>query len=167
MPQKIKENTQAQIKLEKNNLMKGDKELKNKSQNKQNENALDSLIEIKEVKNNKNEPINEIKIKKESLTEVNSFIACLGSGGTGKSTFCSFYYHRRYNIRKNIFKPSAGSDSDTKGIKMLNLSERRKMGQNITREILDVEGFSVDNLESWKYTIIISFLSTELIKIII
>ena len=44
--QKIKENTQSQIKLEKNNSMKVDKELKNKSQNKQNENALDSLIEI-------------------------------------------------------------------------------------------------------------------------
>ena len=163
MPQKIKENTQSQIKFEKNNSMKVDKELKNKSQNKQNENALDSLIEIKEGKNNKNEPVNEIKIKKESLKEVNNFIACLGAGGTGKSTFCSFYYQRRYNVRKNIFKPSAGSDSDTKGIKMLNLSEKRKIEQSIEREILDVEGFSLDNLESWKYTIIISFLSTELI----
>ena len=66
-------------------------------------------------------------------------------------------------MRKNIFKPSSGSDSDTKGIKMLNLSEKRTFKYTIEREILDVEGFSLDNLESWKYTIIISFLTTELI----
>ena len=65
---------------------------------------------IKEEKNNK------IKIKKDLLKSINSFLACLGSPGSGKSTFCSNYYKKLYNVKNDYFEPSNEDLSFTKGI---------------------------------------------------
>ena len=46
---------------------------------------------------------------------------------------------------------------------MISDQERRKIPKYISKDILDVEGFKVDESKSWKYVMIISFLSTDLI----
>lgn len=95
--------------------------IQNKSKNKavemKNENI--NLIEyITQTIKDKEGKIN-IAIKKDLLNEVKNFLACVGSRCAGKSTFCSYCYQRRYNLNKDIFKPSDSSDSDTKGIWLL------------------------------------------------
>ena len=91
------------------------------------------------------------------------FISCLGIAGTGKSTFGSNYYKKLYNVKNDYFERSDQSLSFTKGIWMISDEERRKIPQYITKDILDVEGFQVDQINSWKYVMIIAFLSSELI----
>ena len=46
---------------------------------------------------------------------------------------------------------------------MISDEERRKIPQYIAKDILDVDGFHVDQINSWKYVMIIVFLSSELI----
>lgn len=58
---------------------------------------------------------------------------------------------------------SSSTSSYTKGIWMLKEEERMKIPQNIDRDILDVEGFQVDDINSWKYVMIISFICSEII----
>ena len=58
---------------------------------------------------------------------------------------------------------STSNVSFTKGIWILKESERRKIKGNIDRDILDVEGFQVDDIKCWKYIMIISFICSEII----
>ena len=58
---------------------------------------------------------------------------------------------------------SSSTSSYTKGIWMLKEEERMKIPQNIDRDILDVEGFQIDDINSWKYVMIISFICFEII----
>ena len=106
---------------------------------------------------------NKIKIKKKLLKNINSFIACLGQPGVGKSTFTSNYYKKLYKVKNDYFKSSDGIETFTKGIWMITDQERRKIPEYIFRDILDVEGFQIDDPKSWKYVMIIAFLSTDLI----
>ena len=46
---------------------------------------------------------------------------------------------------------------------MISDEERRKIPQYIAKDILDVEGFQVDQINAWKYVMIIAFLSSEFI----
>ena len=105
----------------------------------------------------------KIKIKKELLYEVNSFIACLGPPGSGKSTFGSNYYKYLYKVKNNFFESSNTLLTHTKGIWVISNKERRKIPIMIKKDLLDVEGFQVDDVNSWKYVMIIAFLSTDLI----
>lgn len=108
--------------------------------------------------------VNEIiKIKKELLKNINSFIACLGQPGVGKSTFGSNYYKKLYRVKNDYFESSDGIETYTKGIWMITDEERRKIPQYISKDFLDVEGFQIDDPNSWKYVMIIAFLSTDLI----
>ena len=43
----------------------------------------------------------KIKIKKELLKNINSFIACIGQPGVGKSTFGSNYYKKLYKVKND------------------------------------------------------------------
>ena len=104
-----------------------------------------------------------IKIKKELLQNINSFISCLGQPGTGKSTFGSNYYKKLYRVKNDYFESSDGVETFTKGIWMITDEERRKIPEYINRDFLDVEGFQIDDPKSWKYIMIIAFLSTDLI----
>ena len=115
---------------------------------------------IKLIKEEKN---NIIKIQKNLLKEVNSLITCIGPPGAGKSTFCSNYYKCLYNVKKDYFESSDSDLTHTKGIWMISNEERRKIPIMIKKDLLDVEGFQVDNIKSWKYIMIIAFLSTDLI----
>ena len=97
---------------------------------------------------------NKVKIKKEMLQNVNSFIACIaciGPPGAGKSTFCSNYYKILYNVKYDYFKSSRQDETFTKGIWIINDNERRKIPIMINKDILDVEGFQVDDVKCWKY----------------
>jgi hypothetical protein len=104
-----------------------------------------------------------ITIKKELLKNINSFIACLGQPGVGKSTFGSNYYKKLFKVKNDYFESSDSIESFTKGIWMITDEERRKIPEYIKRDILDVEGFQIDDPKSWKYVMIIAFLSTDLI----
>jgi hypothetical protein len=104
-----------------------------------------------------------IRIKKNLLKNVNSFIACLGQPGAGKSTFGSNYYKALYKVKNDYFESSDETETFTKGIWMISDEERRKIPDYIYRDFLDVEGFQVDDAKSWKYVMIIAFLSTDLI----
>lgn len=105
----------------------------------------------------------EIEIKKELLKSVNSFIACIGSPGTGKSTFSSNYYKILYNVKNDYFESSNNYITFTKGIWMISEEERRKIPKYIEKDILDVEGFEIDKSKSWKYIMVIALLSNDLI----
>ena len=115
------------------------------------------IIELTSIVNDK------IKIKKELLKNINSFIACLGQPGMGKSTFGSNYYKKLYRVKNDYFKSSDGIETFTKGIWMITDEERRKIPEYINRDFLDVEGFQIDDNKSWKYVMIIAFLCTDLI----
>ena len=66
-------------------------------------------------------------------------------------------------MKNDFFEMSTSDVSFTKGIWVLKESERMKIKENIDRDILDVEGFQVDEIKSWKYVMIISFLCTQII----
>lgn len=100
---------------------------------------------------------------KDLLKGIKSFISCIGPPGSGKSTFGSNYYKKLYNVKNNYFETSGGDQTFTKGIWMVSDEERRKIPDYRYKDILDVEGFQVDDSKSWKYVIIIAFLSTDLI----
>jgi len=111
------------------------------------------------------ELINEdsFTIKKDLLKNINSFIVCLGEPGTGKSTFGNNYYKMLYKVKNNYFESSDNYESVTKGIWIISNEERRKIQKYINRDFLDVEGFQIDDSKSWKYVMIIAFLSTDII----
>ena len=104
-----------------------------------------------------------IKIKKDLLKNINSFIACIGQPGVGKSSFGSNYYKKLYRVKNDYFESSDGIETFTKGIWMITDEERRKISEYISKDFLDVEGFQIDDPNSWKYVMIIAFLSTDLI----
>ena len=106
---------------------------------------------------------NKCHLKKDIIENVNASIGVLGPPGAGKSSFCNAYYKIRFNTNKMFFEMSSSTSSYTKGIWMLKEEERMKIPQNIDRDILDVEGFQVDDINSWKYVMIISFICSEII----
>lgn len=119
---KIQSNQNPNNILENKNHIKIQPDLTNKnrlkkvkSKKKENINLIESITKIE--KDNKGNKIT--KINKNLLSKVNNFLALIGPSGTGKSTFCSYYYKKRYNLEEGIFKPSNSSDSDTKGIWLL------------------------------------------------
>lgn len=116
--------------------------------------GIESLIEI----NGK-----ELKIRKNIIDKINSFAACLGPPGAGKSTFCTSYYQSKYGVKKNYFEMSNEPVSFTKGLWILKEEERMKIKENINKDIIDVEGFQVDDIMSWKYVMTIAFLATDII----
>lgn len=116
------------------------------------------IIEI--IKTDKND---KITIKKNIFNNVIQFVSCLGNTGSGKSTFSSYYYKYLYHVKNNYFEISEQSTSFTKGIWMISDEERNKIPYYLLKDILDVEGFQVDESKSWNYAMIIAFLSTELI----
>ena len=124
------------------------------------ENKIDQGIGIEQLTV---EEKDKVKIRKELLKTINSFIACLGPPGSGKSTFCSNYYKKIYRVKNDYFESSDEDQSFTKGIWVVSDSERRKIPIMIKKDLLDVEGFQADAAKCWKYVMIIAFLSTELL----
>ena len=109
--------------------------------------GIEQLItETKDRKTNKE----VVKIRKELLKTVNSFIACFGPPGSSKSTFYSNYYKIIYKAKNNYFEPSEEYESFTKGIWIVNEADRRKIPIAIKKDLLDVEGFRADQIKDLK-----------------
>ena len=102
-------------------------------------------------------------LKKNVISFVNSALGVLGPPGAGKSSLCCAYYKIKYNMDNAYFQMSSSGLSFTKGIWILKEEERMKIKENIDRDILDVEGFQVDDIKSWKYVMVISFICSEII----
>ena len=102
-------------------------------------------------------------LKKNIIENVNSAIGVLGPPGAGKSSLCNAYYKIRFGMNIEYFEMSNSPVSFTKGIWILKEEERMKIKENIDRDILDVEGFQVDDIKSWKYIMVISFICSEII----
>ena len=136
---------------------------KNKTQN--NITLIDNNIEknVGVVQLIKEEPGDKISIRKELLKTVKNFIACVGAPGSGKSTFASNYYKYLYHVKNDYFESSISELTYTKGIWMVSEQERRRIPEYINNDILDVEGFEVDEKKSFEYIMVIAFLSTDLI----
>ena len=117
---------------------------------------VESLIDL-------NRNINEIYLQKGLFRQIDGFIACIGRPGQGKSSLCSAYYKIFYGIEKEIFSISNSTLSFTKGLWILKESIRQSIEQNIIKDIIDVEGFQVDDLSTWKYIMIVAFIATDII----
>ena len=86
------------------------------------DNNVEKNIGIIELTNKVND---KITIKKELLKDINSFIACLGQPGTGKSTFGSNYYKKLYRVKNDYFESSDSIETFTKGIWMISAEEEK------------------------------------------
>jgi len=117
---------------------------------------VESLLDL-------NRSINEIYLQKGLFRQIDGFIACIGRPGQGKSSLCSAYYKIFYGIDKEIFSISDSLLSFTKGLWILKESIRQTIKENITKDIIDVEGFQVDDVSTWKYIQIVAFISTDII----
>lgn len=125
-----------------------------------NRDSNENIIKIEELVTKFDD---KIFLKKEPLKYINSFVACIGKPGVGKSTFANNYYKQLYGTKINYFMVSNGSESCTKSIWTLSENERRKIPEYIKKDFIDVEGFQIDSDSSWKYAMIVAFLSTDLI----
>ena len=101
---------------------------------------MESLIDL-------NRNINEIYLQKGLFRQIDGFIACIGKPGQGKSSLCSAYYKIFYGIEKEIFSISNSTLSFTKGLWILKESIRQTIEKNIIKDIIDVEGFQVDDFK--------------------
>ena len=117
---------------------------------------MESLIDL-------NRNINEIYLRKELFNNKNGFIACIGRPGSGKSSLCSAFYKIFYGIDKEIFSISNSWLGYTKGLWIMKESIRQSIKENIIKDIIDVEGFQVDELSTWKYIMIVAFIATDII----
>ena len=106
---------------------------------------------------------NEIHLKKNLINNFDQAIGVLGPPGSGKSSLCCAYYKFIYELENQYFENPTNGLSFTKGIWRLKESERKKTRKNIAKDILLVEGFQVDDIKSWKYIMIISFICSEVI----
>ena len=106
---------------------------------------------------------NEIHLKKNLINNFDQAIGVLGPPGSGKSSLCCAYYKFIYELENQYFENSTNGLSFRKGIWRLKESERKKTRKNIAKDILMVEGFQVDDIKSWKYIMIISFICSEVI----
>ena len=105
----------------------------------------------------------DILINKDLINSVKSFIACIGRYGEGKSTFASNFYKLLYNVKNDYFESKKTGRTFTKGIWMISEKERGRLGKYIDKEILDVEGFGINNTDTHKYILIVSFLSNRVV----
>lgn len=86
-------------------------------------------------------------LKKNVISFVNSALGVLGPPGAGKSSLCCAYYKIKYNMDNAYFQMSSSGLSFTKGIWILKEEERMNIKENIDKDILDVEGFQVDDIK--------------------
>lgn len=119
---------------------------------------MDSLLDLYRKEN-------ETYLQKGLFTQVDGFIACIGKPGQGKSTLCSAFYKTLYGLDKEVFSISNARLSFTKGLWIIKGKERINIRENIIKDIIDVEGFQVDDLSTWKYIMIVAFIATDIIVV--
>jgi len=117
---------------------------------------VESLIDL-------NLNFNKIYLRKELFNNINGLIACIGQHGQGKSSLCSAFYKIFYGIDKEIFTISNSTLNFRKGLMVIKESIRQTIKENIIKDIIDTEGFKVDDLSTWKYIMIVVFIATDII----
>ena len=118
---------------------------------------------IEQITEQKSEKDQHCHLLKNTIEYVNAAIGVLGPPGAGKSSLCNAYYKIKYDTDKLFFEMSTSGVSFTKGIWIFKEEERMKIEKNIDKDILDVEEFQIDDIKSWKYVMIISFICSEII----
>ena len=91
------------------------------------------------------------------------YIASVGHPGQGKSSLFNAFYKTLYGINKELFYVNNSFCSFTKGMWILKEREKQNIKQNIDKDIIDVEGFQVDEVSTWNYIMIVAFISTDII----
>lgn len=117
---------------------------------------IDSLIDLNR---------GDIYLQKGLFLTIDGFIACIGKPGQGKSSLCSAFYKTLYGLNKEIFSIADSKLTFTKGLWIIKERERRSIRENIIKDIIDVEGFQADDLNTWKYIMIVAFISTDIIVV--
>ena len=117
---------------------------------------IDSLIDLKRE---------GIYLKKELFSLINGFIACIGAPKQGKSSLCSGLYKTLYGLDKEIFTVSNSYFRFTKGLWVIKQREKNTIQEKIEKDIIDTEGFQSDDLSTWKYIMIVAFISTDIIVV--
>lgn len=97
---------------------------------------------------------NQIYLQKRLLKQIDIFIAFISRPGQGKSSLCSAFYKVLYGLNREIFS-----------IWILKQREWKNIRQYIFKEIIDVEGFQVDEVSTWKYIMIVAFISTDVVVV--
>ena len=115
---------------------------------------VDSLIDLEKIEKEENETF----IRKGIFNWRDGFIAYIGRPGEYKISLCSACYKSLYNINKEVFIISNSKLSFLKGLWIIKEKERRNIQKNINIDIIDVEGFQVDDLTTWKYIMIVAFI---------
>ena len=80
------------------------------------------------------------------MNSSHGYIACVGCPGQGKSSLCNAFYKTLYGIDKELFYVKNQTLSFTKGMWILKEREKQNIKQNIDKDIIDVEGFQVDEV---------------------
>ena len=91
------------------------------------------------------------------------YIACIGPHSAGKSSLCNAFYKTLYGINKELFYISNSTFSFTKSLWILKEREKHNIKQNIDKDIIDIEGFQVDDITTWKSIMISAYISTDII----
>ena len=115
---------------------------------------MDSLIDLEKIEKEGNETF----IRKGLFNSRDGFITCIGRPGEYKISLCSACYKSLYDINKEVFIISNAKLSFAKGLWIIKEKERRNIPKNIAKDIIDVEGFQVDDLSTWKYIMIVAFI---------
>ena len=118
---------------------------------------IESLIYLEKIEKD------EIFLRKDILNSNHGYIACVGHPGQGKSSLFNAFYKTLYGINKELFYVNNSFCSFTKGILILKEREKQNIKQNIDKDIIDVEGFQVDEVSTWNYIMIVAFISTDII----
>ena len=118
---------------------------------------IESLIDLDKIEKD------EIFLRKDILNLKDGYIACIGPPSAGKSSLCNAFYKTLYGINKELFYVSNSTLSFTKGLWILKEREKQNIKQNMFKDIIDVEGFQVDDITTWKSIMISAYISTDII----
>ena len=118
---------------------------------------IESLIDLEKIEKD------EIFLLKDILNSNHGYIACIGQPSAGKSSLCIAFYKTLYGINKELFYISNSALSFTKGLWILKEREKQNIKQNIDKDIIDIEGFQVDDITTWKSIMISAYISTDII----
>jgi len=95
----------------------------------------------------------------ELLDQARYLVAVFGPTGAGKSTLCNTFYHITFGSTNSFFEPSAQPTSYTKGLWVLSKQAKIQLPDSINWEVVDMEGFQVDQMSSWKMAMVLCVLA--------
>lgn len=98
-------------------------------------------------------------VDKDLIDHKRHLVAVVGPPGAGKSTLCNTLYHIAFGAQQTFFEPSANPTSFTKGLWLLSHAARKMLPVDVRWEVVDMEGFQVDQMSSWKMAMVLCVLA--------